>query len=58
MEEEFSVNNDERGKHSDAENMEIEKNKLQEKKNMKYSFFEIKKKMILKEFINILKNID
>ena len=57
MEEEFSRNNDEMGKNSNDENMEIERNKLQKMKNLKYSFFEIKKKLILKEFINVLKNI-
>lgn len=29
-----------------------------EDENQKFSFFEIKKKLILKEFINILKNIN
>ena len=55
MEEEFISTKIENGgqKIDPSQSLEIEGNK-----NQKFSFFEIKKKLILKEFINILKNID
>lgn len=39
-------------------NIQNERNRGSEKKQKKFSFSEIKKRLILKEFINILKNID
>ena len=39
-------------------NIQNERSRGSEKKQKKFSFSEIKKQLILKEFINILKNID
>ena len=39
-------------------NIQSERSRGSEKKQKKFSFSEIKKQLILKEFINILKNID
>jgi len=58
MELEEDNENCEAKKGDNSKTLNNDKKGFLERKQQKFSFFEIKKRLVLKEFINILKNID